>query len=56
MLVVTGHGLSLKPGDLAEYKSPVLNPVRVRELVVGIKLALAKRHGESNVVRFPSSP
>ena len=55
MLVVTGQGLSLKPGDLSGYNRP-LNHVRVRELGLGIELALAKRHGESNVVRFPSSP
>ena len=55
MLVVTGQGLSLQPGDLTRYNRP-LKHVSVRELVLGIELALAKRHGDSNVVRSPSSP
>jgi two-component system, NtrC family, response regulator PilR len=55
VLVVTAHGLTLKPGDLAQYDY-LLKPVRVSELVVAMESALAKRQGESKVVRFPAEP
>lgn len=39
-LVVTGHGLSLKPGQLAGY-SHLLKPFRAAELLRGVRKRLA---------------
>ena len=54
-LVVTGHGLTLKPGDLAPYDY-LLKPLRVSELVAAIERALAEKAGGSKIFRFPTSP
>ncbi len=54
-LVVTGHGLSLKPGALATYDY-LLKPLRVAELIAAIERSLAKTDGNSEVVPFPKSP
>jgi two-component system response regulator PilR (NtrC family) len=58
-LVVTGHGLSLKPGSLARYDY-LLKPLRVAELTATIKRCLAEKDDESEVVfeviRFPKTP
>jgi two-component system, NtrC family, response regulator PilR len=53
-LVVTGHGLSLKPGSLEPYDY-LLKPLRVGELLAGIERCLAKegRTDDPNVVPFP---
>jgi DNA-binding NtrC family response regulator len=53
--VVTGHGLSLKPGALAEYDY-VLKPIRVAELLAAVERCLAEKDRESEVVPFPKSP
>ena len=50
-LVVTGHGLGLKPGSLAPYNY-LLKPLRVAELIAGIERCLAGRGG-SDVIPFP---
>jgi DNA-binding response OmpR family regulator len=49
-LIVTGHGLSLKPGDLARYEY-LLKPLRVRELLDAVRRLLPR--GDSEVVPFP---
>ena len=54
-LVVTGHGLNLKPGALAAYDY-LLKPLRVAELIAAIERCLAKTDGKSEVVPFPKSP
>jgi len=53
-LVVTGHGLTLRPGSLEPYDY-LLKPLRVGELLAGIKRCLAKEEtrDEANVVQFP---
>ena len=58
-LVVTGYGLSLKPGSLDRYDY-LLKPLRVAELTAAIKRCLAEQGGESEVVfeviQFPKPP
>jgi len=58
-LVVTGYGLSLKPGSLDRYDY-LLKPLRVAELTAAIKRCLAEKGGESEVVfeviQFPKPP
>ena len=54
-LVVTGHGLSLKPGNLAPCDY-LLKPLRVSDLVAAIERALAEKDGGSKIVRFPNTP
>jgi DNA-binding NtrC family response regulator len=49
-LIVTGHGLSLKPGDLAAYEY-LLKPLHVNELLDAVRRMLAR--GDSEVVPFP---
>lgn len=49
-LVVTGHGLSLSPGDLAAYDY-LLKPLRVAELLEAIRSRLPREDGD--VVKFP---
>jgi DNA-binding NtrC family response regulator len=51
-LVVTGHGLSLKPGSLAPYDY-LLKPIRVDELVRAIKRCVAGKGDGSDVIPFP---
>jgi len=51
-LVITGHGLTLKPGDLESYDY-VLNPVRAIELLFAIERRLAEKSGAAEVVDFP---
>ena len=53
-LVVTGHGLRLKPGSLAPYDY-LLKPVRPAELLAAINRCLAQRGGDAQVVPFPKS-
>jgi DNA-binding response OmpR family regulator len=54
-LVVTGHGLSLTPGSLAPYDY-LLKPMRVEELLAGIRRCLARDGTEaSKVVPFPKT-
>ncbi|MGO8915325.1 MAG: response regulator [Stellaceae bacterium] len=59
VLVVTGHGLSLKPGSLDRYDY-LLKPLRVAELTAAINRCLAEKGGESEVVfeviQFPKPP
>jgi DNA-binding NtrC family response regulator len=50
-LVVTGHGLSLKPDSLAPYDY-LLKPVRVGELLETVQRCLAEKGDGSDVVRF----
>jgi DNA-binding response OmpR family regulator len=52
-LVVTGQGLSLKPGSLAPYDY-LLKPVRVPELLAGIERCLVDKGGDAEVIQFPS--
>jgi DNA-binding response OmpR family regulator len=52
VLVITGHGLKLRPGDLAGYDY-LLKPLRVAELVAAIERRLAERNGGSEVIEFP---
>jgi DNA-binding response OmpR family regulator len=56
VLVVTGHGLSLKPGSLAPYDY-LLKPLRVEELLTAVRRSLAKDKagGEPNIVTFPKT-
>jgi DNA-binding response OmpR family regulator len=54
-LVVTAHGLSLKPGALARYNY-LLKPLRVGELLAAVKRCLADKGGQSVVAPFPKSP
>jgi DNA-binding NtrC family response regulator len=49
-LIVTGHGLSLKPGDLAQYEY-LLKPLRVKELLDAVRRLLPR--GDSEVLPFP---
>ena len=51
-LVITGHGRSLKPDELAQYDY-LLKPVRVSDLVAAIERALAEKDG-GRIVRFPN--
>jgi len=51
-LVVTGHGLSLKPESLAPYDY-LLKPVRVGELLQTVNRCLGAKGDGSDVVRFP---
>ena len=51
-LVVTGHGLKLKPGSLASYDY-LLKPVRAGELVAAINRCLAQKEGDAQIVPFP---
>lgn len=53
-LVVTGHGLSVKPGSLQPYNY-LLKPIRVGELAAAIKRCLDGT-SRSKVVRFPKKP
>ena len=50
-LVITGYGLSLKPGSLASYDY-LLKPVRAAELIAAIRRRLLPRESE-RVVPFP---
>jgi hypothetical protein len=52
-LVVTGYGLSLKPGSLAPYDY-LLKPLRVPELLAGIERRLADQGGEADIIQFPN--
>jgi DNA-binding NtrC family response regulator len=51
-LVVTGHGLSLKPGSLARYDY-LLKPLRVDELLRAVEGCLAARRGANRAVVPP---
>ena len=51
-LVVTGHGLSLKPNSLISYDY-LLKPVRVSELLQTVKRCLAEKGEGSGVIAFP---
>jgi DNA-binding response OmpR family regulator len=51
-LVITGQGLSLKPGSLAPYDY-LLKPLRVGELIAAIKRRLDRRDDPAEVVPFP---
>jgi DNA-binding response OmpR family regulator len=48
-LVITGYGLSLKPGSLERYDY-LLKPLRVAELTAAIKRCLADKGGQTEVV------
>ncbi len=50
-LVITGHGLSLKPGSLAAYDY-LLKPLRVGELIAAVRRRLADRD-DAAVLPFP---
>jgi DNA-binding response OmpR family regulator len=50
MLVVTGHGLSLQPGALANYDY-LLKPLHANELLKAIKQRLPRDDGQ--IVPFP---
>jgi DNA-binding response OmpR family regulator len=52
-LVVTGQGLSLKPGSLTPYDY-LLKPLRVPELLAGIERRLADQGGEADIIQFPN--
>jgi DNA-binding response OmpR family regulator len=54
-LVVTGQGLSLKPGSLQPYDY-LLKPLRGSELLAGIERRLADRGDNAEVIQFPKSP
>jgi DNA-binding response OmpR family regulator len=51
-LVLTGHGLKLRPGKLSAYNY-LLKPIRVAELTSRINECLAEKDGEGNIVPFP---
>lgn len=51
-LILTAHGLSLKPGDLDRYNY-LLKPVHVKELLDAVRSLLPRDEGE--VVPFPKS-
>lgn len=51
-LVVTGHGLELKPGSLAPYDY-LLKPVRPGELIATIRRCLSQMSGDPQVVPLP---
>jgi DNA-binding NtrC family response regulator len=51
-LVITGHGLSLKPGALASYDY-LLKPLRAAELLDGVRKRLPREEG--GVVKFPKA-
>lgn len=58
-LVVTGYGLSLRPGSLERYDY-LLKPLRVAELTATIKRCLAEKGSEFEIVfeviQFPKPP
>jgi DNA-binding NtrC family response regulator len=54
-LVVTGQGLSLKPGVLGRYNY-LLKPLRGAELIAAVERCLAEKDGKSEVVPFPNPP
>jgi DNA-binding response OmpR family regulator len=54
-LVVTGQGLSLKPGSLARYDY-LLKPVRVGELAATLKRCLGEKGSGSQLLQFPKKP
>jgi DNA-binding NtrC family response regulator len=51
-LVVTGHGLSLKPGSLRPYDY-LLKPIRGDELLTGIRRCLEGKSGDGEIIQFP---
>ena len=51
-LVVTGHGLSLKPGSLQPYVY-MLKPIRGDELLAGIRRCLEGKSGDGEIIQFP---
>ena len=51
-MVLTGQGLSLKPGALAAYDY-LLKPVRVPELLEAVKKRLSRPEGGAKIVDFP---
>jgi two-component system response regulator PilR (NtrC family) len=51
-MVLTGQGLSLKPGALAAYDY-LLKPVRVPELLEAVKKRLSRPAGDAKIVDFP---
>lgn len=51
-LVLTGHGLKLKPGSLSRYDY-LLKPVRVAELNAAVNRSLAQKGGDADIVPFP---
>lgn len=53
-LVLTGHGLKLKPGMLNGY-TYLLKPIRVAELTKAINECLSQRKGDAQIVPFPKS-
>ena len=55
VLVLTGHGLSLKPGALAAYDY-LLKPIRAAALLETIRERLARQAGGAQVVRLPKAP
>jgi DNA-binding NtrC family response regulator len=52
VLIVTAHGLSLRPGDLATYDY-LLKPLRVQQLLDAVHQRLTRM--DSQVVPFPKS-
>jgi DNA-binding response OmpR family regulator len=54
-LVVTGQGLSLKPGSLQPYDY-LPKPLCGSELLAGIERRLADRDDDAEVIQFPKSP
>lgn len=52
VLVLTAHGLSLAPGELATYDY-LLKPLRVREFLDAVRRQLSREDGQ--VVSFPKA-
>src|SRR6266446_5525114 len=50
-LVVTGQGLSLRPGSLSAYDY-MLKPLRGGELLAGIARRLAEEDSDASVIQF----
>jgi DNA-binding NtrC family response regulator len=55
VLVLTGHGLKLKPGMLDAYNY-LLKPIRPTELTGAISRCLAQQEGDGRIVPFPKKP
>ncbi|SRR5579883_586800 len=53
VLVLTGHGLSLKPGTLAAYDY-LLKPIRMPELLEAVRERLSRPEGDAKIVDFPT--
>jgi DNA-binding response OmpR family regulator len=52
VLVLTAHGLSLEPGELAAYDY-LLKPIRVKEFLDAVRRQLS--HDDGQVVAFPKT-